>query len=212
MKLRSCLAEPIDDIFWAAELLAKAVDADLADRPVEAACHLAAANMQSIWNYTNSVWGKGSKETFGLSYALDGPPQLPREAQPRPRMPSKLIQQAAIERDGYHCRFCGIPVIGTNVRKWLHRAYPEQVPWGSSTNEQHAAFQCMWLQFDHILPNSRGGASTLENIVITCAPCNFGRMEFTLSEAGLIDPLSRPTPNRWNGFATWDGLERALHR
>src|SRR5262249_38234103 len=59
-----------------------------------------------------------------------------------------------------------------------------------------------------VLPNSRGGGSTLENVVVTCAPCNFGRMETTLAEARLTDPLSRPTARKWSGFDRWDGLER----
>jgi 5-methylcytosine-specific restriction endonuclease McrA len=63
------------------------------------------------------------------------------------------------------------------------------------------------MQFDHVLPNSRGGTSTLENVVVTCASCNFGRMETTLDEARLVDPLSRPTPRKWDGFDSWLGLE-----
>jgi 5-methylcytosine-specific restriction endonuclease McrA len=63
------------------------------------------------------------------------------------------------------------------------------------------------MQFDHVLPNSRGGPSTLDNVVVTCAPCNFGRMETTLEEARLVHPLSRPTPRKWDGFKRWQGLE-----
>jgi 5-methylcytosine-specific restriction endonuclease McrA len=61
----------------------------------------------------------------------------------------------------------------------------------------------MWAQYDHILPHSRGGTSELSNMVVTCAPCNFGRMEFTLAEVGLADPRDR-APIR----SSWDGLER----
>ena len=43
----------------------------------------------------------------------------------------------------------------------------------------------MWLQFDHLLPNQGGGDSKLDNVVVTCAPCNFGRMDHTLEEVGL---------------------------
>jgi 5-methylcytosine-specific restriction endonuclease McrA len=123
-------------------------------------------------------------------------------------MPTLETQRAVIERDGFHCRFCGLPVIRPAIRDSLRRAYPDALGWGSTNLSQHAAFQCLWLQFDHLLPNSRGGASTLENVVITCAPCNFGRMETTLAEARLVDPLSRPTPRKWGGFGSWDGLER----
>jgi hypothetical protein len=65
----------------------------------------------------------------------------------------------------------------------------------------------MRLQFDHLLPDSRGGETTLENLVITCAPCNYGHHHFTLEEIGLIDPRTAPAHDR-RGMDSWDGLER----
>jgi 5-methylcytosine-specific restriction endonuclease McrA len=63
----------------------------------------------------------------------------------------------------------------------------------------------MWLQYDHILPHSRGGDNSMENLVLTCAGCNFGRMGYTLEQVGLLDPrLRTPPPN------SWDGLEAIL--
>ena len=61
----------------------------------------------------------------------------------------------------------------------------------------------MWAQYDHLLPHSKGGNNDVNNIVVTCAPCNFGRMSYTLEEVGLIDPRTRE-PIR----SAWDGLER----
>lgn len=59
----------------------------------------------------------------------------------------------------------------------------------------------MWLQYDHLLPHARGGDNNLDNIVITCAPCNFGRMNWTLEEVGLIDPRTRqPVHSAWTGL------------
>jgi hypothetical protein len=49
----------------------------------------------------------------------------------------------------------------------------------------------MWLQYDHLLSHARGGDNSLDKIVITSAPCNFGRMNWTLEEVGLIDPRTR---------------------
>ena len=60
----------------------------------------------------------------------------------------------------------------------------------------------MGLQDDPVIPHARGGDNSLDNIVITCAPCNFGRMNWTLDEVGLIDPRTRE-PVR----STWTGLE-----
>ena len=65
----------------------------------------------------------------------------------------------------------------------------------------------MWLQYDHLLPHSRGGNNDLNNLVITCAPCNFGRMEYTLAEVGIKNPLKTEKIK-----SNWNGLERILNQ
>jgi 5-methylcytosine-specific restriction endonuclease McrA len=54
-------------------------------------------------------------------------------------------------------------------------------PWSDVAANQHTFFQAANLQYDHILPHARDSASTLENMVVTCAVCNYGRMSLTLS-------------------------------
>ncbi|WP_370245679.1 HNH endonuclease [Acidipila sp. EB88] len=61
----------------------------------------------------------------------------------------------------------------------------------------------MWAQYDHVLPHARGGDTSLDNLLLTCAPCNFGRMNSTLDEVGIQDPRLRAIRP-----STWDGLER----
>lgn len=41
------------------------------------------------------------------------------------------------------------------------------------------------LTLDHVVPRSRGGSSTWENVVTACAPCNLDKGDRTLEEAGL---------------------------
>lgn len=116
-------------------------------------------------------------------------------------MPSEGLKQHLLKRDGFRCRFCGIPVIRCEVRKKLHSLYPEALPWGRSNNSQHAAFQAMWAQFDHLVPHARGGKNEEDNLVVTCGPCNFGRMGHTLEEVGLSDPRARqPIQSGWVGL------------
>lgn len=206
--MRRCLFEPIPEIYAAAGNLNRAVDAHLNSDIGEARQLLEVANDPKIWAYTDYVWGAGAKERFGFIAVEGSPPLLARAERPQPRMPPNAVKAAVIARDGYHCRFCGIPVVQSSIRQLLHKTYPDVVPWGSRNTEQHAALQCMWLQYDHVLPNGRGGDSGYDNVVVTCAPCNFGRMEITLEEAWLIDPRAEKPVATWAGFETWDGLER----
>ena len=85
-------------------------------------------------------------------------------------MPSSAEKRALIERDGYHCRFCGIPVIRAEVRARIRAAYLDALPWGTKYTKQHAGFQALWLQYDHLVPHARGGTNAPDNMLITCAP------------------------------------------
>ncbi len=122
------------------------------------------------------------------------------------------VRREVLDRDGYFCRFCGIPVIWQKARKAMLDAYPETIRWGARNAEKHTAFQALDLDFDHVLPRSRGGRNTPENLVVSCAPCNCGRGNWTLEEVGVMDPRSTPADARAipPEFTTWDGLKRVL--
>lgn len=197
-----CLREPIPEIYEAATLLDRAVTAHLDGDRAKAALLFTQADMPAVRDWCESLWGAKSPYVHYRPVA-DAPPKLNKSDRPNPRMPTKACMQELLKRDGYHCRFCAIPVIRKEVRQRIQKVYPTVVPWERYNLGQHAAFQAMWAQYDHVVPNSRGGASTLDNLVVTCAPCNFARMEFTLEEVGLANPLLR-TPMR----SAWDGLER----
>jgi hypothetical protein len=208
--MRSCLREPIDAIFEAADLLDQATTAHLDGRRADAESLIRRADMPAIAEWTESIWGKTSPEIH-WRLEQDSPlPCLGNAERPLPRMPNRETERRIVMRDGYHCRFCNIPVIPVEVRRKLVQLYPRAARWGRRNSEQHAALQCMWLQFDHIVPNQRGGESSFENIVVTCAPCNFGRMENTIEEMGLLHPLEPRDTARWVEHATWDGLTRLL--
>ena len=202
LKLRRCLREPIPEIFIAAQHLDDAVSAHLRGEKsvAEELFHL--ANCKIVWQWLDEVWGANSPY---VQYRVvpNAPPVLPKEQRIEVRMPTAQEKQAIHERDGYHCRFCGIPVIRKEVRQLISTQYPKAVPWGRSNASQHAAFQAMWAQYDHILPHARGGDNSLDNVVLTCAACNFGRMSYTLEEVGIL-PLEGREPIQ----SQWDGLER----
>ncbi len=183
--LRYFIKEPIPAIFEACELLSAAADAHLnGDREVAEAL-FCQADMREIWNWINPDWEKPHLNVGDHQPEADTQ-EVPKTMRDPLRHPPLHVKAAVLARDGYRCRYCGIPVIHTDIRKIAHALYPDAVPWEwRDPRKQHAAFQCLWLQYDHVVPHSHGGSSTEENIVISCALCNFGKDKYTLRQLGL---------------------------
>lgn len=199
---RICFREPVPDIADAARYLDAAVSAHQNGHRDVAEDLIRLADMPQIREWTESIWG--SKSPYVQYREIrDAPPILRKDQRVKVRMPTETEKQALHKRDGFHCRFCGIPVIRKEIRVAIRKEYPNVLSWGSTNVQQHAAFQAMWLQYDHLLPHARGGNNDLDNIAITCAPCNFGRMNHLIEEVGIDDPM-----NREPICSTWDGLER----
>lgn len=199
---RRCLRDPVPAIADAARSLDAAVTAHLNGRRSEAAELIRDADRLEIREWVESLWGKNSQynkpRKLVASREALSPGQRAKE-----RMPDSRLRRTLLDRDGFHCRFCGIPVVRREVRARICRAYPELRIWGKTNSLQHAAFQAMWVQYDHVVPHAFGGQNDLENMVIACAPCNFGRVDYSLEEMDLADPrLREPVAS------TWDGLER----
>jgi 5-methylcytosine-specific restriction endonuclease McrA len=201
---RFCLREPIPEIADAARYLDAAVSAHLAGHNELAGSLIRLADMPVIREWTESLWGTSSPHVQRRIVA-GAPPSLPEDQRIAVRMPTPAEERYLHQRDGYHCRFCGIPVIRATIRKAMRLAYPDALPWGRTNQSQHAGFQALWATYDHVLPHSRGGDNDAENVVIACQPCNCARWHYTLEEVGLSDPRARE-PVR----STWDGLERFL--
>ena len=78
------------------------------------------------------------------------------------------------------------------------------------------------LTFDHVVPRSRGGVTSWENVVAACSPCNLKKANKSLKTSGmrLRRPARRPTPEEmhaagrrfppnhlhqsWMDFLYWD--------
>ncbi len=202
------MREPIPEIWRAANLLSEATDAHMAGDRRQADALFREANCPTAREWLESLWGSAKANPNQPLYrrlrnVANAPPLLTKSERHSCRMPNATERKALIERFGRQCVFCGIPLVGAEVRKFFHRCYPEAVTWGATNPTQHAAFAVLWMQFDHVLPHSRGGESSLSNLVLTCAGCNYGRMHNTLEELGLCDPRTKELQ-----ATTWDGLER----
>lgn len=204
---RRCLREPIPEIYEAAKLLEEATIAHLQGDRSRAERLIRDADMSAVRAWTAPLLGSDKafperRDYLRLRPVENLPPIRPKADRVLVRMPSGSEKAKLIEIYGFNCAFCGIPVIRAEVRKAFKSQYPDAVEWGAHC---HAAFWCMWLQYDHVVPHARGGDNGLENLVITCSGCNYGRMSYALQEVGLLDPRCR-TVEKTN----WDGLERFL--
>jgi len=74
-----------------------------------------------------------------------------------------LTRRSILVRDGYQCQYCG------------------------------STFSAMELTVDHVIPRSRGGLSTWENLVACCSADNRRKADRTPEEAGM-PLLRRPRP------------------
>ena len=79
----------------------------------------------------------------------------------RDRIRVKFSRITIYARDGFRCQYCGV-------------RFPSED-----------------LTFDHVLPRSRGGLTTWENIVACCVPCNKRKGERTPEEVAMR-PLKAP--------------------
>jgi hypothetical protein len=199
---RLSFREPIPAIFDAARMLDAAVSAYRNGYRVLASELVEAAKIPAVGEWGYSIWGAKSpyiqlqKARYPVTRTL---------SRIETRMPTQEQKRLLHRRDGYHCRFCNIPVIRAEVRKKFCSTFTELLIWGPKNAQQHVAFQTMWAQYDHVVPHSAGGHNDLDNLVVSCGPCNFGRMAYTLEEVNLIDPRNREPVQ-----SAWDGLERFL--
>jgi len=203
---RLCLRNAVPEILDAAKYLDEAVSAYIANQRQSAEERIALANSPAI-SLAIGEWAESLRGKYNIYNRpiLEVSPKLDKAQRLKPRMPSAADKHRLLLRDAYRCRFCGIPVVREEVRHRLISLFPSVIPWGPPNAKNHAALYAMDVQYDHLLPHSRGGSSDLDNMVITCNPCNYGRGEHTIEEMGLVDPKMREPVQ-----STWDGLERLL--
>jgi 5-methylcytosine-specific restriction endonuclease McrA len=83
----------------------------------------------------------------------------------------KFSRRNIFQRDGYRCQYCGC------------------VPAKDS------------LTIDHVVPRSKGGKTTWDNIVLACLKCNMRKGDKTPAEVGL-KLLSQPVRPHWLSCST----------
>lgn len=203
---RRCLREPVPELHLCLTHLDNAALAYLAGDNSRVEAELRAADSEAAHDWIDSMWGKSTKWPQQVHYKrLRKVADLHRRTGEKDGKIPKTVRVEAIRRDGFVCRYCSLPVVPQEVREYLRKEFPEAARWGNKNNEQHRGFQALWLQFDHVLPASMGGFATIDNIVVSCAGCNYCKEGYHLQELGLLDPRHRAPV-----ASGWDGLTRIL--
>lgn len=108
---------------------------------------------------------------------------------------SPKTRQEVIERDGVYCRHCGHGPMLVTWRvspKGRVKLYNDWITLGDRT-----------IELDHIVPDSRGGSSKAENLVVFCGDCNrrkWNRDLYTVLRAPApISFLPPPAPEELIG-------------
>ena len=123
---RPFLREPIPEIDAAAVCLRRAAEAHLAGQPSLVVRLLEESNDPAVRLWAESLWGKASK--YAASGPINSAPSF--RVGVKERMPDLVLQRELHQRDGYYCRFCGIPVVRKQVREYLRKHSPEVQVWG----------------------------------------------------------------------------------
>jgi 5-methylcytosine-specific restriction endonuclease McrA len=123
------------------------------------------------------------------------------------RSPAKL-QKQVFERDSYHCRYCGGKLISQEFLKAFIKSLNSPLFARGETNlNTHGVIHLTWPVADHVIPWNKGGRTSLDNLVSSCAPCNYGKDGYTIEQLGLIDPFTRPAK-----ISDWDGLSVKIYQ
>lgn len=88
------------------------------------------------------------------------------------------LRQQVIERAGGRCEYCRAPL-----------AIVVEV------------------EIDHIIPQSAGGQTELDNLCLTCVGCNGFKLAFQEAEdpeTGLVVPLFNPRKQTWDDHFAWN--------
>ena len=120
---RLCLRTSIPEIDEAAGYLNEAVVAHIGGRHEHARRLIDRANRPplatAIRQWADSLLVGRPGAYVHYRKVAEVPRIIPKSDRIPPRMPSASMKRFLLERDGYPCRFCGIPVIRSEIRKRL---------------------------------------------------------------------------------------------
>ena len=120
------------------------------------------------------------------------------------KTPSRALETQVFLRDGYRCRYCETRVLDFKVLQEMEKLVGrENFRASADTNTlRHGITFFFRATADHVLPLTRGGQTTLDNLVTACWNCNIGKLNALLSQMRIEDPSNYPTEEKLK----WDGM------
>jgi len=112
------------------------------------------------------------------------------------RSPIK-IENEVFERDNYHCRYCGIRLFS---KSFLKSGIFELGQNGKRNIDRHGIYMITFPVADHVHPWTQKGETTIDNLVSSCGPCNYGKNNYTIKDLEIQNPFENPIQNKF-----WDG-------
>ena len=104
-----------------------------------------------------------------------------------------------------HAETLSLPVpVVARLTRYLRVPYPAQVPLSRRAVFHRDASTCVYCggsatSIDHVVPRSRGGTHTWDNVVAACRRCNHTKADRSLAEMGW----KLPNPPRTPSGAAW---------
>jgi hypothetical protein len=151
-----------------------------------------------------SIWDRWIVQRRLLGPRWD---ESPAEAMGPPPGPlSRRLEREVLDRDGYRCGYCDIPVFshgkrgqvaalveqfghvtpGLSIRNGVVKGRGTA---GRLTNIDYAKWVWSKAVVDHIYPSASGGPNALSNLVTSCWGCNGSKWNWTLERMD-VRPLS----------------------
>ena len=130
------------------------------------------------------------------------PPNESTEGRRKRRTISERLRAEVFMRDGFRCSACGGRTIPRNVLVAFSDAYPTEIPYNRhyAAGSTHPVYWALAPEADHVVPHSRGGEDTLDNLTTLHAACNTRKSD-RFSQQDL-PPLSGAyrEPDEWDGL------------
>lgn len=135
--------------------------------------------------------------------ALDiKPPELIDENLRDPLRAPKKYQEQVFQRDGYKCRYCGNRLISQKLMNtFIKKLNSPSFKKGPTNLDRHGIVHMTWPVADHVVPWNLGGRTNMNNLVSSCATCNYGKDGNTIEQLNMDNPFDRdPIIDEWDGL------------